>query len=129
MGVERPYRENVCSGGRTMNLFRAQFQRGAARHVAAKPARRFLTVWLAFIVMLLSANVVAWGQDNATITGTVSDATGAIVTNAAISITNPSTGQARKATSNSAGEYRFPNVGVGHYTLEASAPGFEKFTK
>jgi hypothetical protein len=112
-----------------MHLFRDQFHRGTARHLAAKSARRFPTVWFAFIVMLFSANVAAWGQDNATITGTVSDTTGAIVTNAAISITNPSTGQSRKATSNSAGEYRFPNVGVGHYTLEASAPGFEKFTK
>ena len=112
-----------------MHLLRAQFHRGATGHVAARPARRFPKVWFAFIVMLLSANVVAWAQDNATITGTVSDTTGAIVTNAAISITNPSTGQSRKATSNSAGEYRFPNVGVGHYTLEASAPGFEKFTK
>jgi carboxypeptidase family protein len=94
-----------------------------------RPAWRSLTIWLAFVAVLFGANVVAWGQDNATINGTVVDASGAVVPNAAISLTNPSTGQVRESVSNSSGAYRFANVGVGTYTLSASANGFQKYTK
>jgi hypothetical protein len=71
----------------------------------------------------------AWGQDNATINGTVTDASGALVPNATLTLKNPATGQARESVSNSAGAYRFANVGVGTYTLTVSAQGFQKFTK
>jgi hypothetical protein len=72
---------------------------------------------------------LAKAQDNATITGTVADSTGALVPNAAITLTNPATSQSRQAVSNSSGLYRFANVGVGSYTLTATAPGFQKFVK
>jgi hypothetical protein len=83
----------------------------------------------AFIAMFLVLTPGAWSQDNATINGTVVDATGALVPNAAISLTNPATDQVRQDTSNSAGAYRFANVGVGTYTLSASVAGFRKYTK
>ena len=83
----------------------------------------------AFIVILLALGTVAWAQDNATVTGTVLDPSGAAVANVAISITNSATGQVRETVSNSAGDYRFANVGVGTYTLAASMTGFHKYTK
>lgn len=87
-------------------------------------------LWLAIAAfMMLVFSPSSWSQDNATINGTVSDVSGALVPNAALTLTNPSTGQKRETVSNSAGAYRFPNVGVGTYTLDASASGFEKFTK
>ena len=101
-----------------------QNRRNAARHV-----RRSLTVWLAFFVVLLTASTAAMAQDNATINGTVVDSTGAVVPNAAITITNPATGQVRESVSNTSGAYRFANVGVGTYTLSASVSGFQKYTK
>jgi hypothetical protein len=70
-----------------------------------------------------------WGQENATITGTVLDPTGAAVPNASISLLNPATGQSRQTVSNSAGIYVFANVGVGNFTLNASATGFQNFTR
>jgi Carboxypeptidase regulatory-like domain/TonB dependent receptor len=70
----------------------------------------------------------AWGQENATITGTVSDPTGAVIPNVAITLTNVATGQERSSTSNSNGIYTFNNVGVGRFNLEATAAGFEKFS-
>jgi hypothetical protein len=79
--------------------------------------------------MLLALAPAGRGQDNATITGTVTDPTGAVVPNAAINLVNPATNQMRQDTSNSAGSYRFPNVGVGTYTLSASASGFQKFSR
>jgi hypothetical protein len=97
--------------------------------IAKQSARGFLAGCFAFIALLLVLTPGAWGQDNATITGTVVDATGALVPNAAISLTNPATDQVRQDTSNSAGAYRFANVGVGTYTLSASIAGFRKYTK
>jgi hypothetical protein len=68
-------------------------------------------------------------QENATINGTVTDASGAVVSNAKLSLTNTATGQVRNEISNSVGAYRFGNVGIGTYTLDAVAPGFQKYTK
>jgi len=99
------------------------------RRNAARRVRRSLTVWLAFFVVLLTASTAAMAQDNATINGTVVDSTGAVVPNAAITITNPATGQVRESVSNTSGAYRFANVGVGTYTLSASVSGFQKYTK
>ena len=85
---------------------------------------------IAACLMLAFTVPIAHGQDNATITGTVTDTSGALVPNAAISLTNPATGQVRQTTSNSAGAYRFANVGIGNnYQLTANAAGFEKFVK
>ena len=46
-----------------------------------------------------------------------------------ITLTNQATKQSRTATSNSAGAYRFANVGIGTYSLAVSASGFQKYTK
>lgn len=84
---------------------------------------------LGFIVLsfvfLFAALSGARAQDNASITGTVLDPSGAAVANASIKITNVATGQVRQGTSNSAGVYLFANVGVGTYNLSATAAGFQ----
>jgi hypothetical protein len=95
-------------------------------------SRRFRPMLFACLALLLGVAMVAsaaWGQDNATVTGTVLDSSGAAVPNATLTLSNPSTGQARASASNGAGIYRFANVGVGTYTLTAVATGFEKFTR
>ena len=84
---------------------------------------------LCAIAVTLSLTSVSWSQENATITGTVLDSTGSVVPNVNITLTNPATGQVRQAVSNSAGSYLFANVGVGNFTLEASAAGFRKFSR
>ena len=89
----------------------------------------WVALWFAVLALLLVLAPAARAQDNATINGTVTDSTGAVVPNAAVSLTNPATGQVRQAVSNSAGAYRFPNVGVGTYTLSAAVSGFEKYSK
>ncbi len=89
-------------------------------------SRIALTVMLG-VVLLLS--VRGWAQENATVTGTTTDSTGAVVPNVTITLTNPDTGQVRKATTNTSGIYLFANVGVGRLTLSASATGFLKYTK
>src|SRR5579859_1182892 len=89
----------------------------------------FRSAWLALIALLLTPISNVWAQENATITGTVTDSSGAVVPNAPISLTNQATGQTRQTVSNSAGAYNFANVGVGNFTLTASVSGFQKFVK
>jgi hypothetical protein len=82
----------------------------------------------AFCAAVLLAPL-AWAQENATITGSVLDPTGAVVPNVAITLTNVATGQVRETASNGSGIYTFANVGVGHFNLDATSAGFEKFTR
>jgi hypothetical protein len=98
---------------------------------AATERRKFRRLWLALFTaaVLLVLALPLCAQDNATITGTVLDPSGASVANAAIKITNVATGQVRQVTSNSAGVYVFPNVGVGTYNLSATASGFQEYKK
>jgi hypothetical protein len=104
------------------------------RRIAGMPSDgrqpwRSLTLGFAILGTLLLLTAGALGQDNATITGTVMDPSGAAVPNVTISLTNTATGQLRQSTSNEAGVYRFANVGVGTYTIDATNAGFQKFSK
>ena len=71
---------------------------------------RFRLLGLLMLSLLIAP--FAKAQDNATVNGTITDASGALVPNAAITLINPATGQTRVETSNSAGLYRFANVGI-----------------
>jgi hypothetical protein len=83
----------------------------------------------AMLGMVLLLVPCVWAQENATIVGTVVDASNAVVPNAEITLTNTATSQVRQATSNTSGIYTFVNVGVGQFTLSAAAKGFQKYTK
>ncbi len=89
----------------------------------------FGAFWVLLIALALLVAPSAWAQDNATISGTATDASGAVVPNASITLTNTGTGVSRVATVNSVGAYRFVNIGAGSYTLTATAAGFQKFTR
>ena len=85
--------------------------------------------WLALIAACLTASTTAWGQENAVITGTVTDSSGAAIPNAAITLTNQATQVARQSVSGESGSFNFVNLGVGQYTLVVTAPGFQKFSR
>ncbi|MGB7189771.1 MAG: TonB-dependent receptor [Acidobacteriaceae bacterium] len=65
----------------------------------------------------------------ATLNGTVTDPSGAVIPNVQLTLTNTATQREQTTISNSDGAYRFASVGIGSYTLTASAPGFQKFVK
>ncbi len=56
--------------------------------------------------------------------GTVTDQTGSVVANANVTATDVATGIARSAQSNASGNYLFPSVPAGDYTVTAQAKGF-----
>src|SRR5258707_15684105 len=63
------------------------------------------------------------------ITGTVTDATGAVVPNAAIAVTEQATNVSTTAQSNDKGEYSVPYLPLGKYTLSVTATGFSTYRK
>ncbi|MEO8131191.1 MAG: TonB-dependent receptor, partial [Bryobacteraceae bacterium] len=85
--------------------------------------------WLAVCAMVLSLTSLH-GQSlgNAgTIEGTVTDPTGAVIAGAKVAVQNRITGYKKSATTDAAGQFRFPNVPLNSYHLEADAPGFSAF--
>jgi len=74
-------------------------------------------------VLLFSASLHGQ-QITGRILGTVSDAQGAAVPNAEITVTNQETAVARKLSTGGDGLYNVPEVPAGTYVIEVSAPGF-----
>ena len=65
----------------------------------------------------------------ATISGTIIDATGAVVPNVKIVIKNVSTGSVANAATNGVGVFNAPNLPPGNYELTASAEGFSTLVR
>ncbi|MBI3646437.1 MAG: TonB-dependent receptor [Acidobacteriales bacterium] len=75
--------------------------------------------------LLLSSIAILPAQTIDTgILGTVTDATGAVVANAAVTITQPATGFARTVATNAEGFYEVRYLVPGEYTVEVRASGF-----
>ncbi len=79
------------------------------------------------LVLLVFASTAVFAQDTASITGTVSDPSGAAVANAQVKLTDPQQGVTREATANSDGEYLFAGLPIGTYTMTVEAPGFKRY--
>jgi len=86
---------------------------------------------IAFIALLLCNLPSAHAQNagTASLQGTVTDATGAVIPNAEVLLTDNATHIQRKASSASSGLYTFPNIPVGTYTLGVTVPGFQSYTQ
>ena len=74
-----------------------------------------------FVFLPLCAHAQVSG---ATLTGTVTDSSGAVVPNVQVSIKNEGTGEVRTVTVDSAGFYSAPNLLPAQYDVSASATGF-----
>jgi Carboxypeptidase regulatory-like domain len=66
--------------------------------------------------------------NNATLSGTVADATGAVLPGVSVIATNNATGVVTTAFSNEAGAYNIPSLLPGTYTISGELPGFQKQT-
>ncbi len=74
-------------------------------------------------VLAVSAQAVSTSQ----VSGTVQDASGAVIAGAALRIIQTDTGQLRAVTSGGDGSYLFPSLAIGPYRLEVSKPGFATY--
>jgi outer membrane receptor protein involved in Fe transport len=91
--------------------------------------KRFQVMWAAVCAVAL-ASQLSYGQAvNATLLGTVTDATGAVVANAHVTALETGTGTSRTAQTNASGNYTFPNVAPGSYSITVEETGFRKETR
>lgn len=84
-----------------------------------------LTALLTLLCLALSATLAAQ-VISGDLTGTVYDASGAIVANATIVAKNDGTGVENTSKTTTTGEYRFSNLPPGSYTLNVTAAGFSQ---
>ncbi len=77
----------------------------------------------------LSSRYASAQVDSGSISGTVTDSTGAVVPDAIVSLLNTDQGITLQTHSGASGTYTFSPVRIGHYTLTATAKGFAKTTQ
>ncbi len=84
--------------------------------------------WQLFLLAaaLLLLGTPSYAQFNSSIEGVVTDTSGAIVANATVELTRVETGVRQSVTTNDSGNFTFPTLSAGDYTLTVSATGFEK---
>lgn len=80
------------------------------------------------VVLFVLATVGVQGQSTASLQGTVTDASGAVLPNATVTVRNEGTSVARTVKSDAQGNYQMPAMPPGRYDVEVSAPGFAKST-
>src|SRR5262245_40441538 len=86
---------------------------------------RILYAFALALVLGFNGFSTLYGQlSTASVNGTVRDASGSVVPEAAVVLRNVDTGVERHAVSNLAGNYVFVNIPPGSYTLEAGRFGF-----
>ena len=84
--------------------------------------RRFLIVCVA---VLCSGTALLAQSTTQTVQGLVTDATGAVIPGAEVTLTNVATGVQQVATTNATGNYTFTLVLVGNYEVRCESPGFK----
>lgn len=87
-------------------------------------ARFYLLVVLACTVLPMAAQV-----DVATINGTITDPSGAVISGVKVTATDLDTNRLVFGVSNSVGDYDIPNLALGHYSLRFERTGFETFVR
>jgi len=108
---------------RTMNLSIAEFNKRGPLPVKKRLLR--FSVMLTFC--LLAAGTSLRAQDTASITGTVTDPSGAAIPGASVTVSSPDRGISHTAKTNGSGDYLFAALPIGNYNIQVAAKGFKKY--
>lgn len=84
---------------------------------------------LLFVLTILSFGTLSAHAQSASVSGQVVDASGALIPNVQITLTNTATNTALKTKTNNVGIYNFPFVKPGKYSLVGENPGFASYTE
>src|SRR5512142_2404683 len=85
---------------------------------------------LVFLLALIGFNSPAVGnaqQLTATLSGEVTDSTGAVIPNATVTVTQTTTNAVRVVPSDGGGNYSVASLPAGTYNVSVSSQGFETF--
>src|SRR5579884_2246725 len=98
-------------------------------HMTDCKALRQCSATFLLTAMLLLPLGKAQNANTGEIKGTVTDATGAVVPGAAVSIRNVQTGAVNNTTTNDSGLYDVPFLSPGNYSVAFSKEGFRNFVR
>jgi hypothetical protein len=85
-------------------------------------------LWILTITFFVCAAPLL-AQFRSSIEGTVSDASGAVLADVSVELTNTATGITQTVQTSTAGVFRFPTLPPGTYTLKASKQGFQSLSQ
>src|SRR5262245_15383282 len=91
--------------------------------------RTLLLTFATVFLVLLSGKALLGQTSTAVLTGTIRDASGAILPGVTVTSTNTARNTSQSTVSNDAGSYAFPAMQPGTYSLVAELPGFKKFVR
>lgn len=91
--------------------------------------RRFPFVLILVVCLLVAAGDGMAQVVKGAIGGVVSDPSGSVIANAAVTATEVNTGYTQRTTTNGSGVYLFPVLNPGDYQVKAAAKGFETLTQ
>ncbi len=98
--------------------------------IATGLTRALFSIALLCAFFILQQGQLAFGQvDAGSITGTVTDSTGAVVPDAEVTLLNTDQGITLQTHSGGTGVYTFSPVRIGHYTITVTAKGFATTTQ
>lgn len=78
-----------------------------------------------FGMLVILGSDSAMAQSSASISGRVTDSSGAVIAGTGVTLTSLETGQARSVTTDESGFYRVLSLAVGKYEVKAEKPGFQ----
>src|SRR6266849_2178243 len=81
--------------------------------------------WILPLVICATALTSFAQSDRGTITGTVTDPSGAVVSNATVTATNASTGAVHSTTTSGEGDYTLSELPAGSYKIAVAVAGFK----
>jgi hypothetical protein len=79
-------------------------------------------------LLLGTCSIAAWAQSTATLSGTLTDPSGAVVPHAHVTVHSLATGADRAIDTDAAGIYVVPSLQPGDYSVKATADGFSAYT-
>jgi hypothetical protein len=85
----------------------------------------FVQVARLWLLAVAAAACFAQSITSGDVTGIVTDPTGGVVPNAAVTLTSVNTNAVQKSTTNAEGNYRFAFITPGPYKIAVTAPGFQ----
>src|ERR1035437_303667 len=94
-------------------------------HIRRQARYRFVLLPL-FLVL---ACVGAFAQANSKVTGIIEDQSGAVVSGASITLTDPATGVAKTTVSSSTGLYEIAGLNAANYDMKVTAKGFQSYAQ
>jgi hypothetical protein len=107
------------------NRFQEEFEMEIAKRLAAKLLNKHRILLAATFMISFSATALMGQAVTGTIVGTVTDSSGAIVTNAKVTIELTGQSLTQNSVTNESGNFTEPNLPSGTYKVTVIAPGFK----